>query len=187
MNRPVLIVLSMLGLLALLAATVGLVAAWNAFQAISSLQVKLLIVVAILVALPLIGFCLKRAYLAWLDIQHAKEELAAKQDARRRMNEKHEVELHLAKTRLPADEQGNRAFIYHERTGQVIEVASGNFIPNVPTHYAPHSTYTYRDTSTHATQEEYKQGLLPSGPREHPSMDYVIALLQENARRSAWA
>jgi FtsK/SpoIIIE family len=181
MNRPVLIVLSILGLLALSAATVGLVAAWNAFQAISSLQVKLLVVVAILVALPLISFCLKRAYLAWLDIQHAKEELAAKQDARRRMNEKHEVELHLAKTRLPADEQGNRAFIYDELTGRVIEVASGNFIPNVPTHYAPHSTYTYRDTSTPATEEEHKQGLLPSGPREHPSMDYVISLLQENA------
>ena len=83
MNRTLAYILIILGLFAVLALVIGVVFAWNAFQAIPSAQVKALVIVAVLVALLLLGFFSKRAYLAWLDVQQAKEELLAKQDARR--------------------------------------------------------------------------------------------------------
>jgi DNA translocase FtsK/SpoIIIE-like protein len=181
MNRALTYVLVLLGLLGVLAATAVLVAGWHAFEAISSTPVKILVVLVVLIALPLLGRWIKRAYLSWLEVQHAKEELTARQDERRRINERHEVDLYLAKTRLPADAQGNRAFIYEELTGRVIEVPSGNFVQSVPHTYAPHLAYIYKDTSTRIQEEEHTQALLPPGPVQHPSMDYVRSLLQENA------
>ena len=160
MNRTLAYILIILGLLAVLALVIGLVFAWNAFQAIPLAQVKALVIVAILVALLLLGFFSKRTYLAWLDVQHAKEELLARQDARRRVNERHEVDLYLAKTRLPANEQGNRDYIYDQHTGQVIEVASGNVIQPVPHSYAPHITYSYRDTRPGVIEEPAQQPML---------------------------
>ena len=98
-------------------------------------------------------------------------------DARRQANEQHETNLYLAKTRLPANEQGNRDYIYDERTGQVIEVASGKVIQPVPHTYAPHFTYTYRDTSTRVSEEEPAQQpyLLTPGELHIPTFAESLA------------
>jgi FtsK/SpoIIIE family len=179
MNRLLAYVLILLGMLSLLALTAGLIAAWNAFGSISSTPFKIVVILVVVTVTPLLGLWVKRAYLCWLEVQHAKEDLFARQDERRRLNEQHEVTLYLAKTRLPANREGNRDFIYNELTGQVIEVAGGNYITSVPQTYAPHLAYTYKDTSTRIHEED-EQRLLPPGPAQHPSMDYVMSLLQEN-------
>ena len=79
MNRPLAIILIIMGMLVLLAVTVALFAAWNAFLAISSVPAKVLVILGVLMGVAFIGFLAKRAYLAWLDVQFVKEELATKQ------------------------------------------------------------------------------------------------------------
>jgi hypothetical protein len=180
MNRLLVCLLSLLSLLTLLVVVLGITAAWNAFWAIPSGLAKALLVVAVLVAVPLLGWFFKRAYLAFLDVQFVKEELATWQDARRRANEEHETTLYLLRTRLPANTEGNRDFIYDERSGQVTEVAGGNYIESVPHTYAPHLSYSYRDTSTRV-QEEDEHPVLGPGSMAHPSMESLLALLPDNA------
>jgi hypothetical protein len=68
---------------------------------------------------------------------YIREDLQDRRERRGQREERHELEIHLARTRLPADERGNRSFIYDEHSSQVIEVSSGNYIANVPHTFSP--------------------------------------------------
>jgi len=120
----------------------ALIVSWHQFtQEAPTILKVLLITAALVVCGTLISAGLYMGYLAWLTIQQKREHLAFEKDERRRANERHAVEVYLAKTRIPADERGNRAAIIHPVTHEVIVPASGNFVQSVPSHYAPHITY----------------------------------------------
>jgi small-conductance mechanosensitive channel len=132
--------LFILGVILLVLVVAGLVAAWPTFIAASSLLVKVLVVLTT-IAVPaiLMGVGVQKGYLALkqmkladLAVRQAEEELQARQDERRRANERHALDLYLARTRLPADALGNRSFIYDPESHQVIEVSGGNVVQPVP-------------------------------------------------------
>ncbi len=162
-----------LGVLLLVVLVAALVANWQTFVTTSSLLIHILVLLAV-IAIPglLIAVGLYKGYLAWMRIRYAREDLLARQDERRRANEEHETRLHLLRTRLPADERGNRSFVYDERSRRVIEVHSGNYIANVPHTYSPR--FDSRDSATRAREEQ--QQLLPVPGQLHiPTFAELLA------------
>ncbi len=110
--------------------------------------------------LLVLSVCLFFALRAVFSLLHMREAYQARQDERRRLNERHQMELYLLETRLPADQNGNRAAIYHRATDELLVPPSGNYPQPVPSHYAPR--FDYQDTSTRLLEEE--QSAFP--PRE---------------------
>lgn len=166
------------GIALLIGFIAALIVSWHSFVAEASLIVRLLLIVAALVVcLSLISAGLYRGYMAWLKAQHAREELDAVRDERQRAQQRHAVEMHLLQTRLPADERGNRAAIIHPITGEIIVPLSGNFVQNVPAHYAPHITYP----ATRITEEKDSPMQIAAPTVVQPAMDYVLSLLRMNA------
>ncbi len=117
--------------------------------------------------------------LIWVYLQHKIEDLRARQDERRRLNEKHEMELYLAESRLQADERGNRPFVFDRVSSQVLQIASGNYIQPVPSHL--HQEYNYSDTSSRAAAAaQAVQGY------EQPALATIIEELIPNALEFAF-
>ena len=177
-ERPKLAITSSIfifGLLLLLVFVAALLANWQTVVAMSDWLIPifgLLVGVALPCLLLLIGIF--KGYLAWVRLKHAREELLAKQDERRRVNVEHETRLYLLRTRLPANREGNRDFIYDEYSGLVIEVTSGNFGMNAPYTYAPR--FDYRDGSPRLQEDQQpQQQLLPPGPVRIPTFADLLA------------
>src|SRR5712691_5504824 len=73
------------GLILLIAFLTGIIANWNTFVVTSSGLVQVLIFIAGFgLCAFLMAFGAYRAYMTWLHIQHEREDLAFKQDERRR-------------------------------------------------------------------------------------------------------
>lgn len=133
----------MLMLLIFLIAVIGIVTHWSAVVASSSLVMLALIGATVLcIPLGIAGAAYHQFRKSHLHLEHTRvdlemkqEQLAAVQDERIRTNERHAVELLLMQTRLAADPNGNRPFLVNPYTHQVTEVASGNYMQPVPTHY----------------------------------------------------
>ncbi len=91
-----------------------------------------LISCALGIALPVVAAAIYRlrkiAYMDNLRKQHAREELEAVKDARRRVNEQHELSKDLAATRVAADPLGNYPHLLMppDRMHQVLSFAPGN-------------------------------------------------------------
>jgi hypothetical protein len=173
--------LFILGAILLVLVVAGLVAAWSTFIAASSLLIKVLVVLTtIAVPATLMGVGIQKSYLALkqmkladLTVRQAEEELHARQDERRRANERHVLDLYLARTRLPADALGNRSFIYDEGSHQVIEVSSGNVVQPVPHTYAPR--IEVKDASARGREEHDEPRLLTAGEVYIPSFAELLS------------
>jgi hypothetical protein len=170
------------GLVLLLLVIVGLIKNWSMLTASTSILIQVLILLCI-VALPLIliSVGIQKGYLAYVTMRQAKidllvqqETLEALRDQRQRDNERHQMELYLLESRLPADERGNRAGIFDRQTGEIIIPPSGNFIQAVPNHYAP--KIEINTSSTQAEQNAANQTQVTPAP----SIDYALSLLRPN-------
>ncbi len=151
------------GLVLLIVFAAALIVSWHEFvREAPAILIVLLIVAGLVLCGVLIVAGIYKGYLAWLRVQHAREELASMKDERRRAQDRHDVQKHLALTRLHADERGNRPVIYDPYSGQVITLPSGNFVQNVSSHYAPHITYP---GETRVTEEKNAPDQLPSPAR----------------------
>lgn len=144
-----------------------------------------------------------------IELEHARENLRAKeievdtkeeqrlfvQEQRELARRAHEVNMYLAQTRLYADPNGNRPFIFNPSTSDVIEIASGNFPQPVPNHL--HHEVNYSDTSTRALEAGKDQNSLANlhiptfaeslasgdiGPGQH-DMLFCFELLQDEATK----
>ncbi len=115
---------------------------------------------------------------AKLDMIAKREQMEREQQEQRNRDEAHRLSLHLQATRLYADERGNRPFVYE--SGQVLQIASGNFVQPVPTHYH----YSHTDTSTRAAQEATGT----AGPQEYeqPTLATIIEELTPNTLQFAF-
>jgi hypothetical protein len=173
--------LFILGVILLVLVVAGLVAAWPTFIAASSLLVKVLVVLTtIAVPATLMGVGVQKGYLALkqmkladLAVRQAEEELHARQDERRRANERHALDLYLARTRLPADALGNRSFIYDPESHQVIEVSGGNVVQPVPHTYAPR--FEVKDAAARGPEDQGEPRLLTAGEVHIPSFAELLA------------
>jgi hypothetical protein len=97
------------GLLLLVVFVAALIASWETIVAVSGWLIPILgLLVGVAIPCLLLVIGVLKEYLAWVRLQHAREELLARQDERRRTNEEHETKLYLLRTRLPA----NRAQCY---------------------------------------------------------------------------
>lgn len=157
---------------------VGVIANWTIFVATSSVFVRAIIILAgILLCLSVVGYGLYKAYMTYVKIQHAREDLLERQEERRRQNERHTTELHLLTTRIHADERGNRPFLIDPTDRTIIPVPSGNYVQPVPTHY----NVQYKEPPTKVTEvpaEPTRQ--LPMNVQA-PAMDTVLSWLKPNA------
>ena len=114
-----------LGLTLLISFVAALIVSWHNFTQEAPLIVRvLLIALAVVICGTLCGVGLYRGYMAWLRVQHAREELAAMKDEHRRRNEMHSLHQHLALTRLPADQLGNYPYLINEQ--MVVYLPPGN-------------------------------------------------------------
>ena len=163
------------GLLLLVVFVAALIANWETVVAVSGWLIPILgLLVGVAIPCLLLVIGVLKGYLAWVRLQHAREELLARQDERRRANEEHETRLYLLRTRLPANREGNRDFIYDEYSGQVIEVASGNFSVNAPYTYSPR--FDYQDGRPRLQEEQQpQQQLLPPGQVRIPTFAELLA------------
>ena len=188
-----------LGAIFLLLVIVGLIAGYGTVLQTAPILVKTLIIM-VLVALPAwflirggkeVYTFLHHIELSRIETQARRLELdmrearlEAMRAAQRRADEEHATRLHLMRTRLPANTEGNRDFIYDERSGQVLEVQSGQFIQPVPHHFAPR--FEYRDTSTRVSEEaQPAQHLLPP-PVAAPTIESIIGQLPYNELMTAY-
>src|SRR5947209_16865145 len=132
-----------LGLVAVLLAfvvLVGIVVGWTTIKAIAPYAAIAMLIVGLAITVLYVfrdfGFELLLKVLA---VQEKRAQIARDQ-------ERHETDLHLAVSRLPADERGNRAHIIDPYTHRIIAVESGNMPQAVPhaLTWSPH--YSSRDT-----------------------------------------
>jgi hypothetical protein len=122
----------------------------------------------------LLVLAILKGYQAWICIQDAREEVLAKRDERLRANEEHATQLYLMRTRLPANREGNRDFIYDEEGQQVIEVDSGNFLAPVPSTYSPHFHSPAFNPRLREEQAP-ERPLLPPAPLRIPTFAELLA------------
>ncbi len=184
-----------LGVILLLLVVVGLIAGWGTFLKAAPILVQILIVlVSIATPAAIMGNGVKMASLWFNQIEQARlvtkerrihlhmqeAHLESLRAAQRRADEEHATRLHLLRTRLPANTEGNRDFIYDERSGQVMEVRSGHYIQPVPAHWAPHTVSTYKDTSSRVSEDKPVHGVLGAGITQ-PSQDWLLGHLPEQA------
>lgn len=163
------------GFLALL--VVGIVEAYRVVAVAGVILAYAMIVLCPLIGLTLILYPLwHKGKLDSIKRKHAALDLAAKEAHTRRENEAHEMSMYVSQTRLYADERGNRPFVFNPRTYEITEVKSGNYLQNVPTHYAPHHEYNYSDTSTGASN-----GKTQISEAQAPTQEYLLSQLRYNA------
>lgn len=107
--------------------------------------------------------------------------LKDKASERRMAEERHSTEMYIVRTRLLPNEAGNYPHVWDEQEKRTIVTPVGQYIPNVPEHWAPHEhhEYNYRDTSTRVTEEQEEQKQLPGIAA--PSMDYIISQVPYNS------
>jgi hypothetical protein len=162
------------GFLALL--VVGIIEAYRVVEFAGVILAYVMIVLCPLIGLTLIIYPLwHKSKLDSIKRKHATLDLAAKEAHTRRENEAHEMSMYVSQTRLYADERGNRPFVFNPRTYEITEVKSGNYLQNVPTHYAPHHEYNYSDTSTGASNKTQ------ISEAQAPTQEYLISQLRYNA------
>jgi hypothetical protein len=168
------------GLFLFLFVVIGMVKNWILLTMGTTLLIQMLLVL-FLIALPLtlLGMGCHKGYHCYLSMKQAKiatlkvqEELEALRDERIRRRERHAMELYLLESRLPADQQGNRAAIYNRETESLLVPPSGNYAQPVPTHYAP--TFEYTDTSTQV-EEEGPHSLPPVQPFILPTFGQLLS------------
>lgn len=133
----------------------GLIAAWPHFIAVSGIYVEVLAVlfaIGLVVGLPASVIWHVQVHRKWtqLRLQREEEELKAIQDENRRQNEHHELQLYLARTRIAADERGNRPALVGIDPAAVTLLPGGNFAQNVP--HTLH--YVYKGEPGTSLQEE---------------------------------
>ncbi len=177
--------LMLLGILLLGLVIFGLITNWGMMAAASSILVRVVIVLAtITVPVTLISIGAKKGYLSWVEIQHANEDLKARQDERRRANEQHAMHMYLAESRLHADERGNRPFVLDKASGQVLQIASGNFVQPVPTTYH----YSHTDSSTRAASEQEALAAAAAAAQscKQPTLETIIEELRPNSLEFAF-
>lgn len=150
----------------------------------STILIQIVAVLAI-VGLPLmlIAAVWHKAYLDTIKRKHARIDLQAKEDQARRENEAHHMRMYLAESRLHADERGNRPYVLDKATGQVLQIASGNYVQPVPTHL--HQEYNYSDTSTGRAQE-LAAAQAAHGGYEQPALETIIEELTPNTLEFAF-
>ncbi len=167
----------LLGLLLLIIVVAGLIAGWHTFLSESSIIVQV-IVILVLIAIPVavIAIGLHKGYTAWLATQLQREQLAAVRDSRHMAIERHELEMELARTRIEADDRGNRPIVLYG--GQFHQFESGNFAQPVPQTYSPHITHAAPGRIEQVT--EVDQAALPAPEISQPTMQYVLSQLEEN-------
>jgi hypothetical protein len=152
----------------------ALIANWQTVVAVSGWLIPILGLLSVASACLLLVIGVLRGYLAWVRLQQVREALLAQQDERRWANEEHATKLYLLRTRLPANSEGNRDFIYDEQSGRVLEVASGNFIVQAPYTYAPR--FTSHERSRRLQEEPPpQQRLLPAGHVHIPTFAELLA------------
>ncbi len=152
----------------------ALIANWQTMVAVSGWLIPILGLLSVASACLLLVIGVLKGYLAWVRLQQVREALLAQQDERRWANEEHATKLYLLRTRLPANSEGNRDFIYDEQSGRVLEVASGNFIVQAPYTYAPR--FTSHERSPRLQEEQPpQQRLLPAGHVHIPTFAELLA------------
>src|SRR5438067_13735033 len=87
------VLLSGICLLLLLA---GIILNWHSFLTASNIFVQMFLILAVvLTPVTIISFCVFKGTLAFYSLRLRNEDLKAKQDERRRLNEEHHTKLHL--------------------------------------------------------------------------------------------
>lgn len=170
-NPFVLMVTFFLALLAFIIVLVSMIANWQTFLAASPIIVKV-VIVCVIVCVP--GAII---LLAGMKIIQWHDERAEYRAAARRLQENHELAMELQRTRLYADERGNRPAVI--MGGQIITPPGGNFAQPVPQTYSPHIQYAKPETRVEEVENE--QAALPSPAIEQPTLQYVVSQLEENA------
>lgn len=154
---------------------VGMIANWSLFISTSSVFVRVIIILSgIVLCLSIVGYGVYKAYMTYMGIQHARQDLIDRKEGMRRDNETHQVQLHLLTTRLHADERGNRPFLIDPTDRTIIPIESGNYVQPVPNHYS----VTYKEPTGGTKVTEVPGGTLPIV--QPPTMDYVLSQLKPN-------
>lgn len=150
----------------------GLIAAWPRLAHASPVLMALVLAVGLGLSLPLIITAIYRlrhiALMDHLRAQHAREDLEAVKDARRRANEQHDLHTYLTRSRVPADPLGNYPHLLDPTVSSVTLLPPGN-----PA-YAPTRS---RDPSP-ATPPHLDA---PRGPLAKPTIEEIVARIPPNS------
>lgn len=169
-NPIAMMVTFFLALLAFIIILISMIANWQTFLSASPIIVKV-VIVCVIVGVP--GAIILLAGMKIIQWHDARTESKAEA---RRVQEKHELYVELSRTRLHADERGNRDAVI--MGGQIITVSSGNFAQPVPQTYSPHITHA---PAVKVTEEKNEPAQIASPAIEAPTMQYILSQLEENA------